>query len=114
AVKDIPGLEETVKRLTLERDQAVRAQVNSGDHALRAQNLADTLAKREKLITNLRQKTLEEQMRATDLEDELERLREQVDQGSIDDLKEKLREKTSQCDRYRTQLKASEQQFKLS
>ncbi|KAH7092635.1 hypothetical protein FB567DRAFT_489518 [Paraphoma chrysanthemicola] len=114
AVKDISGLEETVKRLTLERDHALRAQVNSGDHALRAQNLGDTLAKREKLITDLRQKTLEEQMRATELEDEVERLREQVVSTLIDDLKEKLLEKTSQCDRYRTQLKATEQQLKLS
>jgi hypothetical protein len=74
----IRRLEEMVERVTLERDDAVRAQINNGDHAVRAQNLADTLTKREKLITDLRQKTLEEQMRATDLEDEVERLKEQV------------------------------------
>jgi antitoxin component of MazEF toxin-antitoxin module len=74
----IRRLEELVERITLERDDAVRAQINNGDHAVRAQNFADTLTKREKLITDLRQKNLEEQMRATDLEDEVERLKEQV------------------------------------
>lgn len=104
----------SIERLTAERDAAVRAQVHAGDHATRAQNLADILAKREKMITELRQKTLEEQMRVTDLEDEVERLRELVDLESLNDLKEKLREKSSQCDRFRTQLKGTEHQLKLS
>ncbi|KAF2032881.1 hypothetical protein EK21DRAFT_98700 [Setomelanomma holmii] len=110
----VQKLEDLVGQLKKERDDAMRAQVNSGDHAKRAQNLADTLSKREKLIAELRQKNVEEQMRVSNLEDEVERLREQVDQGSIDELKEKLREKSSQCDRLRTQLKATEHQLKVS
>jgi hypothetical protein len=111
AVKE---LQKTVQRLNLERDTALRAQVHAGDHVTRTQNLVDTLSKREKLITELRQKNLEEQMRVIDLEDEVERLREKVDRDNLDDLKEKLREKSSQCDRFRTQLKAAEHQWKVS
>lgn len=102
------------KRLTTELETALRAQTNAGDHAKRAQNLADTLAKREKLNTELRQKIIEEQMRATNLEDEVERLQEKISQESLDDLKDKLREKSSQCDRVRTQLKGAEHQLKLT
>jgi hypothetical protein len=107
-------LQKTVQCLTLERDAALRAQVHVGDHVTRAQNLAETLSKRERLVTELRQKNLEEQMRVTDLEDEVERLREKVDRESLDDLKEKLREKSSQCDRFRTQLRTMEHQYKIS
>jgi hypothetical protein len=110
----IAQLEETIERLTLERDAAVRAEAHAGDHATRVQNLVDTLAKREKFILNQRQQIMDEKLRVTHLEDEVERLREKVDQESLDDLKDKLREKTSQCDRYRTQLKGAEQQLKLS
>jgi hypothetical protein len=110
----VQELQETVQRLTLERDTALRAQVHAGDHVTRAQNLADILSKRERLITELRQKNLEEQMRITDLEEEVEQLREKVNRQNVDDLKEKLREKSSQCDRFRTQLRETEQQRKLS
>jgi hypothetical protein len=109
----IAKLKETVERLTLDHDVAWRAQAHAGDHATRAQNLVDTLAKREKVILDHRQQIMDEKLRATHLEDEVERLREKLDQENLDDLKEKLREKTSQCDRYRTQLKGTEQQLKL-
>jgi hypothetical protein len=107
-------LQETIERITSERDAALRAQVHVGDHVIRAQNLADTLSKREKLITDLRQKNLEEQMRVSDLEDEVERLQEKVNQESLDDFKEKLRDKSSQCDRFRTKLKETEHQLRLT
>jgi hypothetical protein len=110
----IAELEETIERLTLDRDAAVRAQAHAGDHVTRAQNLVDTLAKREKVILDHRQQIMDEKLRSTYLEDEVEHLREKLDQENLDDLKEKLREKTSQCDRYRTQLKGTEQQLKLS
>ncbi|KAF1916551.1 permease for cytosine/purines, uracil, thiamine, allantoin-domain-containing protein [Ampelomyces quisqualis] len=106
-------LETTIDRLTIERDAAISDEKHAGDHAMRAQNLADTLAKREKIITELRQKNLDEQMRVTDLEDEVERLREEVNQESLQDLKEKLREKSAQCDRFRSQVKGTEQQLKV-
>jgi DNA repair exonuclease SbcCD ATPase subunit len=107
-------LEMSIERLSEERDAAIRAQVHIGDHAIRANKLADALAKCEKMNTDLRQKTLEEQMRVTDLEDEVERLREMVNLENLNDIKEKLREKSSQCDRFRTQLKGSEHQLKLA
>jgi chromosome segregation ATPase len=110
----IHELELTVKRLTVERDVAVRANVHSGDHATRAQDLTEALTKREKMVTDLRQKMLEEQMRVTDLEDEVERLRELVNKENLDDIKEKLRAKSSDCDRFRTELKGTEHQLKLA
>jgi hypothetical protein len=106
-------LESTIERLTLERDAVIQNQKHAGDHATRAQNLTDKLSKREKLITELRQKVLDEQMRGTDLEDEMERLREEVNRESLQDVKQKLRDKSSQCDRFRTQLKGAEHQLKL-
>jgi outer membrane murein-binding lipoprotein Lpp len=110
----IRELELSVERLTEERDAVICAQVHAGDHATRANNLADVLAKREKVIMDLRQKTLEEQMRVTDLEGEVELLREMVNLENLNDIKAKLREKNSQCDRFRTQLKGSEHQLKLA
>jgi hypothetical protein len=107
-------IEEANERLIIERDAAIQAQVHAGDHATRAQNLADTLIKREKVITDQRQKLIEEQLRATDLEDEVERLREKLDLENLDNLKEKLRNKTSQCDRFRTHLKEAEQQLRVT
>lgn len=106
-------LQTTIERLTLELDVANQNANHAGDHAMHAQNLADMLTKREKFITELRQKNLDEQMRVTDLEDEVESLRKEVNQESLRDVKEKLREKSSQCDRFRTQLKGTEQQLKI-
>jgi hypothetical protein len=110
----VRDLQDMIERLTLDRDAALRAQAHARDHETRAQNLADTLSKREKYFTDLRQKYLEEQMRVTDLEDEVERLLEKVNQENLDEIQQKLQEKSSQCDRFRTQLKATEQQWKLS
>ncbi|KAF1846144.1 uncharacterized protein K460DRAFT_355862 [Cucurbitaria berberidis CBS 394.84] len=107
-------LEGQLKHVTLERDAAMTAQTNAGDHMARAHNLAETLAKRERVVTDLRQKHLEEHMKVTNLEDEVEVLRAKVNQENIDDLKEKLREKTSQCDRLRNQVKSAELQLKAS
>jgi hypothetical protein len=110
----VRNLEEAVQRLTKERDAAINAQDCAEDHTMRAQKLADTLTKREKSNIDQREKLLEEQMRVRDLEDKVERLLEKVDQECLDDLKEKLSEKTSQCDRFRNQLKETEHQLKLS
>jgi hypothetical protein len=110
----VRNLEEIVQSLTIERDAAIRAQADAESHAMRAQKLADTLAKREKSNLDQREMLLEEQMRVRDLEDEVERLQEKVDQESLDGVKEKLREKTSQCDRLRNELKGAEHQLKLS
>lgn len=102
------------ERLGAELDTAIKNQTHAGDHAKRAQNLADTLAKREKMNNDLRLKIVEEQMKVTSLEEEVEKLQEKVNRDSQDDLKEKLRDKSSQCDRFRTQLKGAEQQLKLA
>jgi outer membrane murein-binding lipoprotein Lpp len=109
----VRALETEIARLTTERDAAVHDQKYAGDHATRAQNLADTLSKRGKVITELRQKLVEEQMRATDLEDEVERLREDVNRECLIEVKGKLSEKSRECDRYRTQVKGAEQQLKI-
>lgn len=110
----VQQLEDTIERLTRERDAATQAQVYAGDHVTRAQNHADTLSRRERFITELRQKLLDEQMRSTDLEEKVERLQEKVDQGNLDSLKEQLREKSSTCDRMRTNLKIAERHLELS
>lgn len=102
------------ERLAAELDTAIKTQAHAGDHAKRAQNLADTLAKREKVNMDLRQKIVEEQMKVMSLEEEVEQLQEKINRDSLDDLKEKLRDKSSQCDRFRTQLKGTEQQLKLA
>lgn len=103
-----------LERLTFELEASRIAQSHAGDHAKRAQNLADTLAKREKVNMELRQKIVEEQMKATNLEDEVERLQDKIKRENLNDLKEKLRDKSSQCDRFRTQLKGAEQQLKVT
>lgn len=102
------------ERLATELDTALKTQIHAGDHAKRAQNLADTLAKREKVNMDLRQKIVEEQMKVTSLEEDVERLQEKINRESLDDLKERLRDKSSQCDRFRTQLKGAEQQLKFA
>ncbi|CAO2649785.1 Nn.00g010770.m01.CDS01 [Neocucurbitaria sp. VM-36] len=107
-------LEEQVKNITRERDEALIAQISAGDYLAQAQDLADTLAKRERIVTDLRQKHLEEQMKVTDLEDEVEMLKGKTNQGDIDNMKEKLREKTIQSDRLRSQIKLTEQHLRVS
>lgn len=101
-------LQEEVDQLKRERDAATQANVHAGDHATRAQNLADTLSSRERLITDLHQKLLEEKMRGTELEEKVDVLQEKADQGNLDNLKEQLREKSSSLDRMRTKLKLAE------
>jgi cell division protein FtsB len=105
-------LEQTIDRLIIERNTAVRAQAHAGEHATRAQNLVHTLTKREKVMIDQRQQLVDEKARVTDLEDEVERLRE--DQERLNSLEEELRETTSQRDRFRTLLKNTEQQLKVS
>ncbi|KAH5430345.1 hypothetical protein HBI46_008540 [Parastagonospora nodorum] len=107
-------IEAAMEQLRLERDAAVRANAHAGDHATRAQDLVETLTKREKMVTDLRQKLLEEQLRVTDFEDEVERLHELCNQENLDQVKKKLLEKTKDCDRFRTQLKLVEHHLKLS
>jgi myosin heavy subunit len=102
----IRNLEAEITRLKSEQNHA-------DDHATRAQNLAETLTAREKVILDLRQKHMEEKMRVADLEDKVESLEEKIRQEDIDVIKDKLREKTSACDRFRSQLKGTEQQLKL-
>ncbi|KAG9194388.1 hypothetical protein G6011_04423 [Alternaria panax] len=106
--------ERELNKVTHERDEASRAQANSGDHLNRARNLADTLAQREKLITDLRHQVLTEQFKVTELEDELEATQAKSNLADIDDVKSKLREKTSICDRQRSQLKMTELQLAQS
>ncbi|KAF2822480.1 hypothetical protein CC86DRAFT_300596 [Ophiobolus disseminans] len=101
-------LEEANERLTRERDAATQAQVHAGNHATHAQNLVDVLSQREKFINGLREKLLVEQMHNTELEDKNDRLQEKVDEANVDDLKKQLREKSSQCDRFRNQVKSLE------
>lgn len=103
----------TVRDLEAEVDRLKREHHHAGDHAARAHNLAETLTAREKLIIDLRHKHMEEKMRVTDLEDKVEALEEKVKQEDIDAIKDKLREQSSACDRFRTQLKGTEQQLKL-
>ncbi|KAL5113150.1 hypothetical protein ACEQ8H_008985 [Pleosporales sp. CAS-2024a] len=103
-----------IQKLKVERDEAYRANSQAGEQVKRTQNLTDALARREKLLIQLRQEKLEEQIRVTNLEDEIERLQELVNQESLDDFKEKLREKSSQCDRFRSQLKNTEHQLELA
>jgi DNA repair exonuclease SbcCD ATPase subunit len=110
----IERLEERLEDLTHELDSAKQAQMYEENHAASTQKLSDQLSKKEKNITDLRFELLQEKERADFLEDEVERFREQVNQGSMDKLKAELREKSSQCDRNRTQLKAVEQQLHVS
>lgn len=104
----------TIRKLELERDTARSAQVNAGDHAARAQNLAHILVKHEKITTSLRHKHLEEQLKVTTLEDEVESLKARGNQESINELKEQLRKMSSQYDRQCNQLKLSERLLVLS
>jgi chromosome segregation ATPase len=106
--------ERTIDRVTRERDEASRAWTNSVDHLNRARNLADTLAQREKLITDLRHQIVAEQLKVAGLEDDLEAAQEKSNQADIDDVKSKLMEKTSTCDRQRNQLKMIEAQLSQS
>ncbi|CAN9265986.1 unnamed protein product [Alternaria alternata] len=106
--------ERTIDRVTRERDEASRARTNSVDHLNRARNLADTLAQREKLITDLRHQIVAEQLKVAGLEDDLEAAQEKSNQADIDDIKSKLMEKTSTCDRQRNQLKMIEAQLSQS
>ncbi|KAH8723746.1 hypothetical protein GQ44DRAFT_773623 [Phaeosphaeriaceae sp. PMI808] len=100
----IRTLVETVKRLTLERNNAL---FNAEKYVFQAQNAAN------ERINHLRQTTLEEQMRANELEEELKQFREKVNQKCFSDLNESLQEKKVQCSRFRIQLKQTEQQLKL-
>jgi hypothetical protein len=112
--KTMRELQAEVERVKSERDTAIQIQARAGDHATHARNLADTLAKREKLQTELRLKVVEEGMRCSDLEEKIERLREKFNPEEIENLKEQLREKTSLCDRYRNEAKYSQKQYALS
>lgn len=114
SVERIREMEAAMEQLRLERDAAVRASAHAEDHATRAQNLAETLTRREKMVTDLRQNLLEEQLRVTDFEDEVERLQELCNQERLDEVKDKLLEKTKDCDRFRNQLKKAEHHLKLS
>ena len=107
-------LEEQIKHVALQRDATLVAQINAGEYVTQAENLAEKLAKRERTVIDLRQRHLEEQLKASDLEDEVEMLKGKINQGDVDDVKEKLREKTIQCDRLRSQLKLTEQHLKVS
>jgi hypothetical protein len=104
----------TIDKLTSERDKVSRTQANSDDHLNRARDLADTLAQREKLITDLRHRLVVEQLKVTELEDNLEVIRAKNNQADIDDIKSKLREKTSVCDRQRNELKMAKAQLSQS
>lgn len=106
--------ERTIDELTRERDEAASAKANSSDHHNRARNLAETLAQREKVITDLRHQIVTEQLKVVGLEDDLEAAQAKINQAEIDDIKSKLREKTSVCDRQRNQLKEAEAELKLS
>jgi len=112
--KNYEALEVELKQTMLERDTALRACMNAGDHATKAQNLRDTIDMREKVISDLRQKQLREKERVMHLEAQLESLEARVNPEAIGELKDKLRDKTSQCDRLRNQLKLTEQHLKVS
>jgi hypothetical protein len=103
----------TIEKLTSERDKVFRAQANSDDHFNRARDLADALAQREKLVTGLRHQLVVEQLKVTELEDDLEVIKAK-NQPDIDDIKSKLREKTSVCDRQRNELKMVKAQLSQS
>ncbi|KAF2124438.1 hypothetical protein P153DRAFT_361149 [Dothidotthia symphoricarpi CBS 119687] len=107
-------IEDKLQKMVLERDDAIRAQVKARDHMARAQNLTEILVKREKTINDLKHKHLEEHKRATDLEDQLDRLKFKMDQENIDDLKQKLREKSSLCDRQRNDLRIAQRDLALN
>lgn len=114
SVERIRDMEAAIEQLRSERDAAVHAKGQAGDHATRAQSLAEILTKREKMVTDLRQKLVEEHLRVTNLEDEVERLQELCNQERLDEVKEKLLDKTKDCDRFRNQLKLAENHLKLS
>lgn len=107
-------MESRLQQTELELESAKQAQAYAGDHAARAQNLSDVLSKREKAMSDLRFELLQEKDLVNILEDEIERLREQVDQENLDAVKAQLSKQRSECDRMRTQLKAVEQQHKTT
>ncbi|KAH9860913.1 hypothetical protein IAQ61_010649 [Plenodomus lingam] len=104
----------TLAQVTSERDAASRARLNTSNQAAREENLVEKLTKRERINTDLRQKILEEQLRVTQLEDEVEDLRARLCKDKREELEQQLREKTSLCDRQRSQLKMAEQHLKIS
>ncbi|KAJ4363932.1 hypothetical protein N0V83_009385 [Neocucurbitaria cava] len=107
------NLEDHMKHTVLERDDVLIAQTSTEEFRAQIQDLAATLAEKERIVTDLRQKHLEEQMKVTDLEDEIEALRSKGNQDDIGGL-EKLREKATQYDLLRKQVKGTEQQLQLS
>ncbi|KAF1936941.1 hypothetical protein EJ02DRAFT_438202 [Clathrospora elynae] len=110
----VRDLQVSLEQITRERDVASRTQVNSGDHLTRAQNLADTLVKREKIMMDMRLQLCAEKLKVVDLEDALERLQEESKKADIDELRTELREKTSLCDRQRNDIKTKEAHLKAS
>lgn len=100
--------------MTVERDAAISAQTNAGDHKNRAQSLAETMMKREMMINDLKHKCFEEQRKVANLENENNSLKLKMNQENIDDLKQKLYEKSSLCDRQRNELRIAQHNLTLS
>lgn len=110
----ISELTQKLDATTLERDAALKAQNNAGDHALKIQSLKDTLAKREKIILDFRHNYANAELKISHLEDELETITKKLNEVSTEDLKTKLHEKTIQCNQQRYKIKVAEENLKIS
>ena len=108
----IQKLRTTVNETNSQKLEVSKSQVNSEYGRIRAREHAEVLAKREKIITDLRHRLMEADLKVVDLEDENEALKEKSKQIDIDALRDMLREKTSECDRLRNHARLVETRSK--
>ncbi|KAH7347040.1 hypothetical protein BKA66DRAFT_447665 [Pyrenochaeta sp. MPI-SDFR-AT-0127] len=106
--------DEQVQHVILEGNAASQAQGQIPEHMTEIQNLSDKLAHMKRIITELRQQNLRDQLKNSNLEDELQELRGKVNQENIEELGNSLKEKTNTCDRLRNELKITEKHLKVS
>ena len=114
AKENIRKLRTTVNETNSQKLELTQTQVNSEDVRVRAREHADVLARREKIITDLRHRLMDANLKVVSLEDENEALKEKSKQTDIEALRIMLREKTSECDRQRNHARLAEAQFKQS
>jgi DNA repair exonuclease SbcCD ATPase subunit len=77
-------------------------------------SLKKELKEQRKMTTQLQNQFSKSQDKVFKYQDEIERLKEQLDKVNLDGLKAQLKEKTSQSDRFRNQVKHLEQRLSVA
>lgn len=93
---------------------ASRNQSAGADHATRARNNAEALAKQQKIIQDYKEKLFNEQDTVNKLRDRLDDLQKSIPlRKELEDLQAKLREKSSLTDKQRNELKLMTRRLEL-